>query len=284
MLQDFGVQAHTQTDSRIDRYAVFLNDTITLDRLSITPGIRLDDNSITGSFYSPSLGITYNLKNKTLFRGTIARGMNYPALSLLSGGGFFLDPNPDLKPETVWSYQLGVETVSIPFLWLKANLFFHDQEKSIARAPFAGGPPNYNDLFVNSSGIRRQGLELEVKTKPVHHLSFSTSGAYIDLNPANDAGEGYLYSGTIGGEYNHPDLFYAQLFGRYVEWGMPPAAGSNNSDLVWDLNFSKKVFSRNRVSGTVFFTLHNLFNGSQYIAADKQNPQRWGEAGFRYEY
>ncbi|MFH0727360.1 MAG: TonB-dependent receptor [Pseudomonadota bacterium] len=283
-LQSVGAPAHIQTDPRMDRYAVFLNDTISLDRISITPGIRLDDNSITDSFFSPSLGITYNLKDKTLFRGTIARGMNYPALAMLSGGGFFVDPNPDLEPETVWSYQAGIETVSVPFLWLKANLFFHDQEKSIARAPFAGGPPNYNDLYLNSSGIRRQGLEVEVKTKQVHHLSFSTSGAYIDLDHPNDSGESYLYTGTLGVEYSHPDLIYAQLFGRYVEWALPSEVRSNNSDIVWELNLNRKLFSCNHTVGTVFLTLHNLFNGSQYQVLERQNPQRWGEVGFRYEY
>jgi vitamin B12 transporter len=287
--QSFGAPAHIRTNSDMDRYAVFLNDTLTVGRLSITPGGRFDYNSVADSFFSPSLGITYNLKERTLLRGTIARGMNYPPLALLSGGGFFLDPNPDLKPEEVWSYQVGIETVSVPFFWLKASLFLHDQEKSMKRERGAGKPTNDpdkppNDLFINSSGIRRQGMELEAKTKPIHHLSFSTSGTYVDLDPANDAGAGYLYTGTLGVEYNHPDLFYAQLFGRYVEWAQKPESGSDNSDIVWEFNFSKKLFSRNHFSGTVFFTLHNLLNGSQYLLAEKQNPQRWAEAGFRCEY
>jgi vitamin B12 transporter len=283
-LQSVGALAHIRSDSRMDRYAIFLNDTITLSRLAITPGIRLDKNSVASSFFSPSLGITYQLKDKTLLRGTIARGMNYPPLGFLSNNGLFLDPNPDLKPEEVWSYQVGVETVSIPFFFLKANLFLHNQEKSILREPFAGGPPNYNDIMVNSAGVDRKGLEIEVKTKPVHHLSFSAGGTYVDLDPANTDGAGYLYTGTLGMEFDHPDLFYAQLFGRYVQWANAPQYESDNSDIIWEFNFSKTLFARNHVSSTVFFTLHNLFNGSQYPLGSRQNPQRWVEAGFRWDY
>ena len=61
-----------------------------------------------------------------------------PPLSWTSGGGLFLDPNPSLKPEKVWSYQAGVESAALRYLWAKATVFRHELENALKRAPFAG--------------------------------------------------------------------------------------------------------------------------------------------------
>ncbi len=49
-------------------WALYLNDTIVLGRLSITPGVRYDKSNNSGSFTSPSLGITYFFNERTLLR------------------------------------------------------------------------------------------------------------------------------------------------------------------------------------------------------------------------
>lgn len=281
IMQGFGVPDITRTESDVERWALFLNDTISFHNWSITPGIRFDNNSIVDSFFSPSLGITYNFADRTIIRATLARGFNYPFLSWIAGGGLFLDPNPDLDPEEVWSYQLGVETVKIPYLWVKLNLFFHDQEKSLERAPFADGEPNFNDLIINASGIDRRGIEIEAKTQSFYDISFCVSGAYVDLDPADEDGIGYLYTGTFAVEYNNPEIFYMQLFGRYAEWGLNSQFGSDDGDFIWELNVNKELILNKNFRNLLFFTIHNLFNGSQYFAFDRQNPSRWVEVGIR---
>lgn len=59
LLQAGGIPATTTTKPQIDKWAIYLNDTISLSRWTITPGLRYDRDSITGSFISPSLGVTY---------------------------------------------------------------------------------------------------------------------------------------------------------------------------------------------------------------------------------
>ena len=59
----------------VDRWAVYANDTIAIDRWSITPGIRYDHNSITGSFVSPSLGVTYRLGGDSILKGLRGQGL-----------------------------------------------------------------------------------------------------------------------------------------------------------------------------------------------------------------
>lgn len=86
LLQTFGQPATSSTHPSIDRWAVYANDTIVIDRWSITPGIRYDHNSITGSFVSPSLGVTYRLGGDSILRASAARGFTMPPLSWTSGG------------------------------------------------------------------------------------------------------------------------------------------------------------------------------------------------------
>jgi len=131
LLQAMGAPATSTTHPHIDRWAVYANDTIVIDRWSVTPGIRYDYNSITGSFVSPSLGVTYRLGEDSIARASVARGFTIPPLSWTSGGALFLDPNLSLEPERVWSYQAGVESAAFRYLWVKATIFRHELENAL---------------------------------------------------------------------------------------------------------------------------------------------------------
>lgn len=284
LLQTLGVPATSSTSPAIDRWAVYANDTIAIERWSITPGIRYDSNSVTGSFVSPSLGITRRLGEDSLFRASVAGGFTVPPLSATSGGGLFLDPNPSLDPEKVWSYQAGVESAALKYIWVKATLFRHELENALKREPFAGGPPAFNDLLINTGKIRRQGIEVDAETIPVYNLSLRAGFAYVDLNPANDGGSTAMYTGSIGLRYDDRKSFRAQLFGRYVWWDLPSALQASYHDFIWDLNLGKRIYSHGKAAVELFLSAHNIFNGSQYTFGDMVNPGRWVEAGTRIAF
>ncbi len=283
-LQSWGVPGRSATDTRIDRWAIYANDTIILGKWSFTPGIRFDDNSITGSFISPSLGLTRELGRETVLRASVARGFTSPPLSSSSSGGLFLDPNPLLEPEEVWSFQAGIESGVWKYLWAKATLFRHDLDKAMTRAPYAAGPPSFNDLIINSGGSRRQGLELEVRTLPLHHLSLLAGVSYVDISPADDEGSEHMYAYAIGLEYDNRNGFKAELFGRYTWWDTLPDLNGSYDEFIWDLNLNKTLFSGKTTRAEIFLTAHNLFNGSQYPRAEYENPETWVEAGIRFRF
>jgi vitamin B12 transporter len=284
LLQFFGVPATSVTHPEIEKWALFANDTIVLGRLSITPGIRYDWNDITGSFLSPSLGITYRLGDHSILRSSVARGFTIPPLSSTSGGGLYIDPNPDLEPEEVWSYQIGAESSSLKYIWAKVTLFRHDLDKALKREPFAGGPPTFNDLIINDGSIRRQGLELELETLPFHHFSFLGGLAYADISPPNEAGSDEMYAFNIAFRYDDKTSFRAEVFGHYVAWDLDPALNARYDDFIWDFNADKKIHLQRGLVMDLFFTAHNLFNGKQYTQGDNKNPQRWVEAGLRMKF
>lgn len=284
LLQSWGAPEISTTHPDIDLWAVYFNDTIVIDRWSVTPGIRYDYNSITGSFVSPSLGVTYRLGQDSIVRASAARGFTIPPLSWTSGGALFLDPNPSLEPEKVWSYQAGVESAAFRYLWVKATIFRHELEDALVLEPFGGGAPAYNDLEINNGKIRRHGLELEAETVPLYNLSLLAGFAYVDLRPSNEAGSGEIYSYNMSFRYDNRKSFRAQLFGHYVWWDYDAALKASYDDFIWDLNLNKKIRTNAKTTPELFLTAHNIFNGSQYSLGDSKNPDRWVEAGIRVTF
>ncbi len=283
LLQSYGAPANNRTDSDLSQWAVFANDTFLWGRWAITPGLRFDHNSVSGDFFSPSLGITYQLKKNTVLRATIARGFHYPPLAYADGGGLFLDPNPSLDAEEVWSYEAGVETTIGHAVWLKANLFLHDQDKTITGVSGGGGPPAFNDIYVNSKAIKRRGVEVEIETKPVCNLTMHAGGAYIHIDPPTDTGSTERWTGSVAFSYDDRESIYAELHGKYTDWDAEPIFQSQK-DMIWEFHFRKKVSVLPCAGTTFFFAAHNIFNGSQYINADSRNPNRWLEAGVEFSF
>ncbi len=283
-LQAWGSPAISESDTGINKWAVFLNDTITIGVLSITPGIRYDKNNVDGDFTSPSLGATYRLAEKTILRASIAKGFTTPPLNNIEGGALFLDPNPDLDPENVWSYQVGAETWIADFLHAKTSYFHHDMKDALVKELFAAGPPTFNDLFFNKGRIKRDGVEMELSNAPIINISAIAGFAYVHKRLYFDeATSEDIYSYNLAVVYDAPELLAARLDGRYIWWDDADDNQEYNT-FIWDLNINKDIYSHGKVTGEVFFTAHNIFNGSHYLVGDRQNPNRWIEVGLRLSY
>ncbi|MDL2122369.1 MAG: TonB-dependent receptor [Deltaproteobacteria bacterium] len=284
VLQLDGMPASSSTQPDIDERAIYINDTIVIDRWAITPSVRYDHNSITGSFISPSLGVTYKLGEDSILRASVARGFTITPLSWTSGGALYLDPNPSLDPEEVWSYQAGAETSAINYLWLKATVFHHELENALVLDYYGGGPPAYNDIFINKGKVRRNGLEIEAETAPIYNMSMSAGFAYVDIDPTDERGVSYNYACNIGIRYDDKKSFMAELFGHYVWWDLDESYMAKCDDFIWDLNLNKKIWPKKKVATELFLTAHNIFNGSQYAYGDSKNPGTWIEAGIRFKF
>ena len=282
VLQSYGAPEISKTNPGIDKWAVFANDTITVGKFSITPGIRFDHNSVTGSFTSPSLGATYSFTKKTVLRAAVARGFTVPPLSWTSGGALFLDPNPSLDPEKVWSYQAGIESSFTDFLWVKATVFRHDLDDALVKELYAAGPPSYNDLFFNNGEVKRQGFELEAETAPLYNISVRAGFAYVEKE--TDENTRTNYAANIAIKYDDRRSFMALLSGHYIWWDLPAEDMAKYSSFIWDLNMRKKIYSYGRTNTELFLTGHNIFSGSQYASGEYKNPGMWVEAGLRVKF
>lgn len=263
-----------------EKWAFFVNDTLSLWDFSLTPGVRYDHTSTNGDFVSPSVGLTYTLFEKTILRGYVARGFNTPPLADTFGDGIFLLANPNLKPEEVWSYSAGVETGAARYLWIKATAFLHDIHDVITLGQTA-------EYYVNSGSQRRQGVEAELKTVPLFHTSLMTGYTFIDIK---DLTTGQVITGLprytwdMGIDYDNPEILRGALRGHYIWWNADASNSARYSAMIWDLNLSRKFVDRDGMTVEAFFSAHNLFNGSQYLLGVFPNPGRWFEGGLRFKF
>ncbi|MBF0566029.1 MAG: TonB-dependent receptor [Nitrospirae bacterium] len=268
----------------LTKSAVFMNDTMNIVKnVYITPGLRFDHLSANGSFLSPSLGITSNPVANTTLRLFVTKGFNAPSLVETYGAGIYYIANPNLKVEKVWSYQTGIETTKLKYVWLKLNLFRHDVSDAITSVLL---DTNNHYSYVNQAKQRRQGLELEMETVPLYNMSFNSGYSFVDakdlLTEARliDIGRHTI---DIGVRYRKSGLM-ALLQGHYIIWDNVPSYYPNNDKpFIFNLNIIKRLYQSKNINTEAFFTAHNIFNGSQNLT-DSKNPRRWMEGGVRFNF
>ncbi|NOZ68934.1 MAG: TonB-dependent receptor [Deferribacteres bacterium] len=279
-LQSFGAPGTSGTTPGIEKWAVFANDTITVGRFSITPGIRLDHNNVSGDFMSPSLGATYKLGRQTILRASVARGFTIPLL-IYTSGALYIDPNPDLKPEKVWSYQAGVESWVSDYFHVKAAVFHHNMKDALVDA----APPTENALYVNEGNIKRDGMELDIKTVPFNNISLKTGFAYVHKRLyLEETTSEDNYACNLAVRYDDNSSLSAQLAGNYIWWDRPSEDKAKYNTFIWELNLNKTIYSTDAMNSKFFLTVHNIFNGSHYTLDQRKNPRRWVEAGVRLSF
>lgn len=264
-------------DLSIEKWAIFTNDTIVLNRFSITSGIRFDYNDIDGAFVSPSLGISCTLSQTTTLKASIARGFTSVPLSFHIKNSWLLPDSIDtIEPETIWAYQTGLEYRSSKFIRFRANLFFYDMDNTLRIGE--------DRFWINAGGTRCYGTEMEMSTCPVYHLSVSLGTAYVhrEIFYLKGTTERYTYNVSI--RYDNTRTFNTELYGHFVEWGRFIPQTSGEDDFIWDLNINKTFSIHHIRQGKIYFKIHNLFNGSQYTLSRDGNPKRWMEVGMGIQF
>ncbi len=95
---------------------IYASSDITLsDRWLASVGIRLDGHSATSAesdlALNPKLGLVHAVSNKMSLRGSVTRGYRAPSVSEQFSStrvfGFQAIPNPELRGESAWAWELG---------------------------------------------------------------------------------------------------------------------------------------------------------------------------------
>ena len=275
---------YTAPTLKEELWALFVNDTIRWDRLTITPGLRYDHLSVTDDdLLSPSLGLTYQLNDDTLLRGNVSRGFRRPFPTVIEGDPYFDTINPDLESETIWSYQAGIETAALPFALLKATLFDHQSTDVWIRDPDTWA-------IINGEDFERQGLELEVRSDTFHNFSAGVGGMYVLMKPEHGE-DNAMYTAKLLLQYDDSSWRF-QLFGHYVWLDDESNPGITNAIMdegevgtfLWDAVAGYRFMAHAGVEGEVFAALHNIFAEDQYTQFVYPNAPRWLEAGLRFKF
>lgn len=243
---------------KADRWGLFLNDTISLGRFSLTPGLRFDRPQTAPDQFSASLGATWQVSDHTLLRAYVGKGYGMPVLV----------PQYDQRPTKILTTQLGVENTSIPYLWLKATLFRNmtwgaDIEQQLA-----------------------QGTEIEIKTKPVFHTSVGAGWTYTGTHRTSDGTPVHSDKPTqtlkLSLAYND-GTFRSMLTGRHIFWNNT-ADDNGKNGLIWDLHLGATLFQQENTALELFFSGRNLFNSRYYSSDLFPSVGRWFEGGMRVKF
>lgn len=226
---------------------------------SMTPTETNYKTSSTSGF-SPKAGIVYRMSDATSLRASAGSAYRAPTLSdlyntFVSGSRVWYG-NPDLKPERVISYELGLDQkifdgkLNMTAYQSYAKDFFY----FIATTPMDGYTAAQTKTNVGKVEIH--GIETDFSYPLVQDVRLMANYTYniskIKEYQANTALEGnYLievpkHKGSLALTYNNPERFDAKLALRYVgkRYSNDTNTAQYNSYTVCDLKVAKKFGSR----------------------------------------
>ncbi len=136
-----------------------------------------DEGTITA--FSPKFGFVYNpISNLTVF-GNMAKGFNPPQISQLYIGSSYSGlPNPNLKPEYITNYELGLRGSLTEKINYQASIFRMDFEDQIVAE---GDPLTYENI----GDTKHSGIEAAINYKLNDQLSGHISYSWLNTEFVN---------------------------------------------------------------------------------------------------
>lgn len=189
-------------------------------KVTLTAGIRYENNSIFGGEFIPQAGLAFYPGNATTLRGSVSKGYRPPSLRELY---LFPTANPHLKPENIVNTEIGWDQK-----WFKGTfstsltLFRLTGDNIIVKNPPVAPPP---PLYKNNGELENTGIEFSTDIRPFKALSVHTNYAYINMKtPVSGTPEHSLFISTL----YRLDKFSASLKINYIR----SLYGENASGLV----------------------------------------------------
>ncbi|MCB1214843.1 MAG: TonB-dependent receptor [Deltaproteobacteria bacterium] len=178
--KDHSPIAGTPEIGRQDRLnlALFIEDEISLlgERLQILPSLRWEYTNDFGSQVLPHLGLIATLRKELKIKSNVGLSFRYPNFNeLYFPDQGFVRGNPDLNQEKNLHVDLGLEW-QVKKLGGSLSYFYQEVFDSIVFVPVSA----FTIAPLNTSRARIQGLEAEVRWKPVDCLSLAANYTFLD--------------------------------------------------------------------------------------------------------
>jgi len=234
----------TSSTTSASQYALFLEDEWRiLEPLALTTGIRMDDHETYGDHWSPRAYLVYNATDTVTVKGGWATAFKAPSLLQLSPdwitgscrGACEIVGNPDLKPETSESFELGLyysgEEGWLEGVQASITTFQNDVDDRIsisrtANVNQAQSYPNYVGLnadgepifrYYNVNKARIRGVETELKFPIAEDWKVTLNYTYNDGRDISNGGNKPLSelpfhtaNGTVDWKATQDWSFYVQ--------------------------------------------------------------------------
>lgn len=192
-----GSPINTGTTNAVSDLGVYVQDEISiLDGLTILPGLRLDNNSLTGPTLSPKIATGYLFSDRVKVRASAGRGFRAPSLVELYMPEFVLPsntkirPNADTKPEHIWAVDGGGDFYLFKIATISVTLFYNNMNDLISPwivsvENLLSGNPTGVLSYRNVSRAWSKGLELDAKVLAHKNLTVSANYTFTASEEVN---------------------------------------------------------------------------------------------------
>ena len=257
--EDMGTnyEAH-YIDKKRHNKAIYAEDALTFGKWTVTPGLRIDDNSTFGVHQTPRLAMNYKASDAFNVYASWGRVFSPPRLN----DQFYVTSSSrgkeDLQPEEGYTQTLGFQSQIHPKSYLEASIF-HSHLRNVIRWNRSVTPHEAENLDEED----KRGLEVTWKQKVNDHWDWTAGYSYIRTR--TDSGQGLVFDET----YNQPNGYHAGVTYHSKKWqasvDMTAGTGrndtyySNNSYVVWNGSVSYVANKDTTIYGKI-----NNFNDESY--------------------
>ena len=237
----------------------FMQQTI-LNRMILTAGLRLENNSMFGTETVPQAGVSFFANEKVTLKGSLSKGFRSPTLAEL----YLFAPNPDLKPERMMNYELGIRRqCSCSRTQFEFTLFLIEGNNVIEVVPNPSPPPPMKRQNVGS--FSNKGFEAELEWLASNRLIVNTNYTYLDLNAPRLAAPKHMF--FVEGTYTY-GAFRTNLSIQHIAdlYTQLPSPANNNEGILESYTLANVMLSY-RISNNIelFVSGKNLLDQSYTI-------------------
>lgn len=160
--------------------------------LTFNAGLRIDHHSRVGTEWVPQAGLAFHLPHAIELKASATKGFRYPILREMY---MFPPQNSDLKPESMWNYELAFsQNLLNGRLRYGVNIFYIDGKNLILTLPNPNGSGMLNQ---NSGKIENSGVEFQAAYRIDRTWSVDGNYSYLHMkNPVVAAPEHKIYAGA----------------------------------------------------------------------------------------
>ena len=233
-------------------YSGFVQDEIQIvkQKLSLTLGTKLEDNSFNGFDIQPSARLLWTPRPRQTFWAAVTRAVRTPSrldtdLELFEFLGdvpkstvpVYLEVtgDPNFAPEQLLGYELGYRTLISQRFYVDFSAFYNQYDDL---ASYGAGTSSVHttpltylllaEPFANGIKGTTEGFEIAPKWSPTNWLQLKGSYSYLHLSTedklgSKDTGTVAMYNGSsphngivVQSSFNLPKRFEADLTYRYV--------------------------------------------------------------------
>ena len=284
---DGWITADKPYDLTRDGFAPYLEMTVPLGDMGLDIGLRYEhwevDEGETVNEFIPRLSLNWQSPSGQLWYLTAGRFFSMPSFyQIFMPDRNYGIPNPDLKPEKGWTYDLGVKDDNAKHPW-NFGLFYMNMEDKIK---YESDPVTWVGQYVNLDEYRAWGMEGEVRFNLNENWSYTQGISWTDADEKAGGSDMWVRS----------DMPRWDVSGR-INYAKGPWAGELNAHYYADRNIDSTIYKPDDIflvnasvswkqdKHRIIFACTNIFD-REYVFDNQGyiNPERRFIVSWEYEF